>query len=484
MKGISIVACAILLGILPVAAQESTPAPAASAPPAPVLTLSQSIDAALANGDDYRLLQANLDLARSQHAENVSRNSWGLSGSAGAGYNLPGGDSGVLAAKQSSLSSITSSTQGAVVGIAAASPQTSVSVTANPWAPPVQPLGSPIPGIAGDSFGAVGVNLSQIIWNGYPGGPTQATVDKSRLALQGTVISTESGKLGVIFRVKQAYYSLLAAQENAKVTRQILEKQNGLLAQITAVYKLKQASDVDLKTAQINARSAQVDVENADHLVRIARIQLSILMGRPSTEEYSVVQPEAPALPASSLPEAISLALTHRVDFQQLELSRKSNQVDLALARGQATPSVSVNGGFSQYVDWNLKSAWLLNAGVKVAMPILDAGAARNLVDAAVKQDQVFSVQERQLQQNIAAAIQSDWENMQILNERAEVARLAAENDDLLVEVYRIQNQNGAASTQDLLTASVNAASAHTAYVQAQSNAQLAVLQLLSDMGY
>jgi hypothetical protein len=30
----------------------------------------------------------------------------------------------------------------------------------------------------------------------------------------------------------------------------------------------------------------------------------------------------------------------------------------------------------------------------------------------------------------------------------------------------------------------VNAASAHTAYVQAQSNAQLAVLQLLSDMGY
>jgi len=54
----------------------------------------------------------------------------------------------------------------------------------------------------------------------------------------------------------------------------------------------------------------------------------------------------------------------------------------------------------------------------------------------------------------------------------------------MLVDVYRIQNQNGAASTQDLLTASVNAATAHTAYVQAQSNAQLAVLQLVSDMGY
>ena len=117
-------------------------------------------------------------------------------------------------------------------------------------------------------------------------------------------------------------------------------------------------------------------------------------------------------------------------------------------------------------------------------MPILDAGAVKNLVDAAQKQDEIYTVQERQLRKNIAAVIQNDWEAVQIQNQRVEVARLTAENDDLLVEVYRIQNQNGTASTQDLLTASVNAASARTAYVQAQSNAQIAVLQLLSDMGY
>ena len=196
------------------------------------------------------------------------------------------------------------------------------------------------------------------------------------------------------------------------------------------------------------------------------------------------MQPDNQALPAATLQEAISLALAHRTDFQQLELSRRSNQVDLALARGQATPSVSVTGGVSQFVDYNTKSAWLVNAGVKVAMPILDAGAVKNLVDAAQKQDEIFTVQERQLQKSIAAAIQNDWETIQILNERVEVARLTAENDDLLVDVYRIQNQNGTSSTQDLLTASVNAASARTAYVQAQSNSQLAVLQLLSDMGY
>ncbi|HTZ53357.1 MAG TPA: TolC family protein, partial [Spirochaetia bacterium] len=341
MKSILALAGTMLLTILPAAAQQAADA-SGPGQSAPVLTLPQSIDEALANGDDNRLLRANLELARSQHAENVSRNSWGLGGSAGAGYNLPGGDTGVLNAKQSSLSSITASTQGAQLGLSAASPLTSLSVTASPWAPPVLPLGTTVAGSAGDSYGFLGLNVSQTLWNGYPGGPTQATVDKSLLALQGRVISTSSGQLNVVYRVKQAYYALLTAQENAVVTRQILDKQNGLLAQITAVYKLKQASEVDLKTAQINARSAQVDVENADHGVRIARIQLALLMGRSPDSIFTVVQPEAQAIPASSLQEAISLALSHRVDFQQLELNRKSNQVDLALARGQATPTVSV----------------------------------------------------------------------------------------------------------------------------------------------
>jgi len=471
MKGIVLIALAGLLPVLSGMAQTSAPA----------VTLEQSIAAALANGEDNKLLQANLDLGKAQHAENVSKNSWALGGSAAGGYNLPGGNSALLVAKESTLANYSTSAQGALLGIGVNGPLTAATVSVSPWVPPVQPLGT-VP--SGDTDSIVSLNVTQTVWNGYPGGPAQAVVDKSLLSLQGKQLATDSGRLNIVFRVKQAYYTMLAAQQNAAVTRQILDKQNALLAQITTVYILKQASDVDLKTAQINARSAQVDVENADHSLRIARIQLAILMGRSTEDDFSVEQQGSLPLPAASLPEAISLALSHRTDFQQLELSRKSNSVDLALAKGQGTPTVSLTGGVAEIFDWAATSAWLVNAGVKVAMPILDAGAVKYLVDAALKQDEIYALQERQLQKSIAATIQNDWEAVQIQNERVEVARLTAENDDLLVEVYRIQNQNGTASTQDLLTASVNAASAHTAYVQAQSNAQLAVLQLLSDMGY
>jgi outer membrane protein TolC len=445
----------------------------------PVVTLSQSLDAALANGDDAKILKANLAVSRAQHAENVSRNSFTLGGSAGAGYNYPAGDTKVLSSYQSALAVNDSSVQGAQLGVGVSGPLTSVQLSASPWIPPLLNTANP------DTAGGVGVSVSQTLWNGYTGGPTQAAVDKSLLALQGRQLATDAGILNVVYRVKQAYFAMFDGQLALQATQQILERQTALLQQLTAVYNLKQLSDVDLKTAQINARSAQIDVQNARSSLRQSRVQLAILMGRDTARDFSVAQPDAQSLPAATVEEAIAQAFERRVDVRQVELSRKSNAVDLALARGQASPTVSISGGVNDILDYHgPTSAWYANVGVRVSMPILDAGAVQNLVDAALQQDQAFMLQEGQLRKSIAAAIQNDWENVQLANERVELARLTAENDDQIVEVYKIQRQAGTASTQDLLTASVNAANAHSAYVQAQSAAQLAVLQLLSDMGY
>jgi outer membrane protein TolC len=449
---------------------------AAAAPgDSPVLTLTQSIDAALADGYDNRILQANLDVSRAQFAQTVSKNSFSLGSSAGIGYNAPFGSAALQSSKGSFLAASTAAPQGAQVGLALSGPLTAVSLTAVPWSPPV--------GSSGDTTSLVSVSATQVLWNGYPGGPLQAGVDKGALALQGTELAAAASRRGLVFRVKQAYFTMFAAQEGVAVARQIQDKQDALLAQITTVYKLKQASDVDLKTAQINARSAQIDLQSAEHALRQARLQLAILMGRSADDQFSVTAPEIPAVPAATLEEAIAQALGQRVDLKQIELSRKSVAIDISLARGQATPALSVVGGIGQALDWNQQSAWYAGAGVKLSLPILDAGASQSLVTAGQKQDEAYSLQERQLQRTISALIQNDWENVQIANERVELARLAAENDDMLVEVYRIQNLNGAASAQDLLSASVTAAGARTAYVQAQNNAALAVLQLQSDSG-
>jgi outer membrane protein len=368
---------------------------------------------------------------------------------------------------------------GGAVGIGLAGPNTSVTVSASPLTPPIG-------NVPGDTTTGVGLSASQVVWNGYPGGSPQAVVDKSVLALQSQELSTESGKLSLIYQVKQAYYAMFTAERDLDSKKQILDRQNALLDQITAVYNLKQASAVDLKTAQINAHSAEIDVRTSEHTLRLARIRLAILMGAPPENQFTVTQPEDEKVPAGSLAEAISTALDRRVELKLIQLNRRSNDVDLAAARGLAAPTVSVNGGVTLVMDNSLSNNFVgvAAAGVKVAMPILDAGAAQNLVDQSTRLDAVYQVQMAQLRKSIAADVQDAWESRELAKEKVDLAQQTAENDDLLVDVYKIQSRNGTASTQDLLTASVNAANAHTAAVQAQSAAQLATLQLLSVMGY
>ena len=203
MKGLAVILLCAFIPVLAAAAQES----------APLISLSQSIEAALAQGYDNRILQGNLEIGRAQHAENESKNGFALGGSVGLGYTDTSGDSAVLAAKGSALTSASGGVQGAQVGLGLNGPLTNASVSVAPWIPPI--------GGTGDTTTGVGAAVSQTLWNGYAGGPLQAGVDKSLLILRGKELSTESGRLALIYRVKQGYFSMFAAQQNLAAKKNI-----------------------------------------------------------------------------------------------------------------------------------------------------------------------------------------------------------------------------------------------------------------------
>ena len=209
----------------------------------PVITLQQSIDATLTNGDDNRILQGNLDISRAQHALNISKNSLSLAGSAGYagnwGFGNPAGDP----AMTNPLHRPPGRRWAYHVG-----PLTSISVGVSPYIPPLS--------------GVIRARIHRHRGGGraephadpverLPGRSDAGTVDKSLLTLQGREPATQAGRLGIVYSVKQAYYTLLAAQRNLAVRKQIFEKQDSVLTQINAIYQMKLASLADLKTAQV-----------------------------------------------------------------------------------------------------------------------------------------------------------------------------------------------------------------------------------------
>lgn len=333
--------------------------------------------------------------------------------------------------------------------------------------------------------GSVNVSVSQTLWNGYPGGTGKAAVDKSLLALRGSELSTQSGRQNIVSAVTQAYFVMLGAQRNLSVKKEIRDQQNALLAQISALQALSQATAVDLRTAQINAQSADIDVRSAENDLRIARIRLAQLTGWQRDREFTVAEQDDPQVPVGTEEEAVAEALKKRTEIQQIELNRKAAAIDRAMIQGQATPTVSVTAGLDLIHDWQVTTtAGQGIVGLKVGMPILDAGAVGHQLEANRLQAEVYGVQEDQLRASISTDVEEAYELVQVNVQRLQVARLTAEKFDLKFKLRKTEAQFGTATNQDLLDASIDSANAQSALVLAQRDAQLAILQLRNADGY
>ncbi|MGO8692848.1 MAG: TolC family protein [Rectinemataceae bacterium] len=466
----------------PMSASSSAVSPALK-----VITLQEAIDAAVANGPDMKIVRGTLDVAGAQYALAATKGTFTLSTT--GGYSAIDGlgstyESSAFAPYSSTLETLLGTTSTNVsntanAGIALTGPLTQLGLNVGQIIPPSDAA-------LNAQITTAQLSLTQTIWDGYPGGQIKASIDKSLLAFQGQELASVQGRITALFNVKQAYVTMLTDQRNLAVKRQILDSQNSLLAQIRAVYDLKQASTVDLMTAQVNARGADLDVAQADHDLRLARQRLAILLGYPPDSRFAVAETADPPMPAPSLEQAIAVGLQKRPDLAQLGLSRRSSGIDLLLAAGSAQPTVSVTGGLDAAVAWpgsSIIDAASVSAGVKIAMPVADAGAARDQEEAASRQIDLYDVQRSQLAFGIAADIRDAYESALILRDRVDLAQKNMEALDALFVVTKTQNQYGTATTQDVLTASVNAATAEVAYQTSRNAYLLGVFTLETDMG-
>jgi outer membrane protein TolC len=457
---------------------------------ATTLTLTQATGAALAQGADSRIMQKNLDIAREQYRLSVSQSSFSLSGSVGESATYGFGD-GTLLSTNSLASGFSQTPQ---AGVSLVAPLTSIGLTISPYSP-ANPLAADLsqisslfspgpPAPSPGATGSVGLNVAQTLWNGYPGGPAAAAVQKGMLALRGTELSTGSGRQNIVSAVTQAYFVMLSAQRNLSVKAEIREQQKSLLAQLGTLEGLKQATAVDLRTAQINAQSAEIDVQSAENDLRIARIRLAQLIGWPRETEFTVADQDDPQLPVGTLEEAIAEAMKNRTEIQQIELNRQASAIDRSMIQGQRTPTVSVTAGVTLIHDWSLlNTAGQGSLGLKVGMPILDSGSTAHQLEANRIQSDAYIVREDQLRASIATDVEEAYELVQITAQRLQVARLSGEKFDLKFTLKKTEAQYGTATNQDLLDASIDAANARSALVRAQRDVQLAILQLRNAMG-
>jgi outer membrane protein len=436
-----------------------------------VVNLTQCVEQALAAGPGILISKTNLAVAQAQYAQAAAANSLGVTGTAQANHQGAPYDTRLLALGKSSFAQDT-----AQAGFALNAPlSTSLNVTAGHTVTEETNPGQ---------TSQVSASAGSTLWDGYPGGGGLASVQKAGLALRITQASQDANRRTLVYQVKQAYYTMLAQQRQVGILEQTLLQRRQELSKTQALFDAQGASRIDLKQAQVNQKQAELDLLLARDVVDVDRDRLSTLVGWPIGKAYSVAEAEDPAVPNLDLASAVASALSRRADLRQLVLGQASTDIDIALSRGKATPTVSASSGLTFTHDWikgvdNL--SW--NAGVNVAAPIYDAGSIDAQVREATLQKQSSTLQQQQLAAAIATDVKNAVYGLRDLLARVELAQAGLELAQDQYELTRMQFDAGVSSNLDVLAASVALTTAEVSRAKARSESQLGVLALQNAMG-
>ena len=303
--------------------------------------------------------------------------------------------------------------------------------------------------------GSYSLNGQWTVWNG---GRNINTIKLDRLAEQEADLSARETANSIQERIAQLYSQILYLDENVKVNEQMLETSKKNEERGREMLNVGKMSKADL--AQLSAQRAYDEygiVETRSQLLNY-KLQLKQLLEITDELEFDVAVPEIgeerilAEIPA--LQTVYEEALLSRPEIERSQLSVKSSEVSVSIAKAGWMPNVSLTGGVTTSTNslgnngWGsqFKSNVNTQLGVGVSMPIYDGRSTKTAVNKAKIQQLQARLDLQDLQKTLYSDIQQYWLNAVNNQEKYKAAKSSVESAqqsyDLLSEQFRLGLKN------------------------------------------
>ena len=252
-----------------------------------------------------------------------------------------------------------------------------------------------------------------------------ATLKLNDAQIMASVESARSSRLSMVNEVKNAYYSLLYAEDSRKVV-----EENYDMARYTAdIYRKRfeigTASQFDTLRTSVAVKNIEPQITQAEIAVSQARLKLALLMGIDGTpvikptvnlSDYEATMYEDVMLTATSIENNSQLRLLdlqRKQAEQALKISKLAFVPTLALTANYNWTSMNNGSLFATGKRWSPYSS----VGLALSIPIFDGGGRWNTV-----------------KQNTIAARQLDWQRQNLERSVKMQADVAMDNIQLNVK--------------------------------------------------
>ena len=345
-------------------------------------------------------------------------------------------------------------------------------------------------GIATVTNGTVNTKIDKTSYNGsyslsgqwtvWNGNRNINTIKLDKLAEEEAELSSQETANSIQERIAQLYSQILYLAENVTVNEQMLEtsKRNEERGQeMVAVGKMSKA---DL--AQLSAQRAndEYNIVEAKSQLMNYKLQLKQLLEITDEEQFDVAIPEINderiLAEIPSLQSVYEQALLNRPEIERLQLSIKSSEVSVSLAKAGWMPSVNLTGGATTSTNslsstgWGsqMKSNVNSSLGLGVTVPIYDGRSTKTAVNKAKIQQLQAQLNLLDQQKTLYSDIQQYWLNAWTNQQKYQAAKSSVESAqqsyDLLSEQFRL----GLKNIVELMTGKDNLLSAQQNQLQSK----------------
>lgn len=353
-------------------------------------------------------------------------------------------------------------------------------------------IGLPVQLVPGDFFGApgeeievqfgtkysasAGASINQLLFSGsYIVGLRAAKtfLQKTQQDYQKTQIEVEQS-------VSEAYFLVLATQENLAVIDSTLKTTKQLADETGRIVEAGFAEETELDQLQLLVSELEVNRQNAQTQLEIAMAYLKFQMGMDNGTRLVLTQ-DLLELAAKPMAERQSFMISDNIDFQILKTQQSLAQLQLQREKSHYLPTLSAFLYYqtqAQRPEWDFfdtKGRWFSSSmfGVSMNIPIFSSGERNARVNQARLQFEQTLIAEEQVRTNL----QLQYET--ILNELITAEQTfenMLKNKELAEKIYKrtgIKYSEGMAGSLDLLNT-------HNQYLTAQSRYINAALNLLN----
>jgi outer membrane protein TolC len=337
--------------------------------------------------------------------------------------------------------------------------------------------------------GGLAVALNQTLLDG---GQREATNAQARRQVDVARFNKSDVRQQIIFNVTQAYYNLLAAEDQVTVAQAQVNRfqqtvdltQAQIDAGTTAAKDIYQ-SKADLASAQITLLQNENAVQTAStNLKNVIGVEISGNLNPARLSEGGTLPPVPTGGEALGLEDYVKQAYTNRPDLREQEAAVQSQEAAVRAARIKAGFSVNttyaLNYQATNDVGYRGLDSQLILSGT---YPLFDAGSARGAVHVAEAQRDAGRNQLEQTRQSVRRDVEIAVANRASSLQQTALAQAAVKAAQVNYDAAVDARKEGVGTVIDITTAQATLTQAQNQYVNAVYNFYIDDAALLKAVG-